>query len=66
MIAVVRIETEETREVIHNAVKDHGCVATEYKPGMIEVEVNDPNGDPVDEVTEYLNDAGVVAFVSEV
>ncbi len=65
----VYVDTNEAKhpvnlESVTDAVEDHGCEVKEMAPGLYEVKVHDPNGDAEDEVTEWLNDAGIEAFVS--
>lgn len=62
----VHVYVNSSRDLpsIKTAVEDHGCEVAELEPGLYEVRVHDPNGDAEDEVTEYLNDAGIEAEVS--
>ena len=62
----VHVYVNSSRDLpsIKSAVEDHGCEVAELELGLYEVRVHDPNGDAEDEVTEYLNDAGIEAEVS--
>ena len=62
----VHVYVNSSRDLpsIKAAVEDHGCEVAGLEPGLYEVRVHDPNGDAEDEVTEYLNDAGIEAEVS--
>jgi len=62
----VHVYVNSSRDLpsIMAAVEGHGCEVAELEPGLYEVRVHDPNGDAEDEVTEYLNEAGIAAEVS--
>lgn len=62
----VHVYVNSSRDLasVKAAVEDHGCEVAELEPGLYEVRVHDPNGDAEDEVTEYLNDAGIEAEAS--
>jgi len=60
----VYVETSSKLKTVTKAVHDHGCEVKQLAPKVYEVKVHDPNGDAEDEVTEYMNEAGITAFVS--
>ena len=70
---MVKCFVETTAEVdeVRGAIESHGCeigdwdavAGTDGKQKLITVHVYDPSGDVEDAVTNYLDPAGIEAFV---